>query len=130
MKPISPPRTSRSSLRADAKKVLSTKHDLTTNNLAGWHGDQLQQGHHGDAFAGAALTDHTEKLALAKLEAHTIDRVNNAILGSELGGQIYYFENRFVFAQAKTILIAGVIMAIDTSHTSDTGRNQPDVVVR
>ena len=65
----------------ERKEIAILEQGLTSNDLTRWHGNELQERHHGDAFARTAFTNDAEHLAFGKRESHPIHCVNRAVLG-------------------------------------------------
>src|SRR5438445_26103 len=58
------------------------------------HRDQLQDRHRGDGLAAAGLADHAERLALVERDVDAVDRLQHAVVGSEVGLQALDLEQR------------------------------------
>src|SRR5947208_12689898 len=75
-------------------EVAALEQDLAVDDAARRHRDQLQDRHRGDGLAAAGLADHAERLALVERDVDAVDRLQHAVVGSEVGLQALDLEQR------------------------------------
>src|SRR5206468_2510077 len=75
-------------------EIAALEQDLAVDDAARRHRDQLQDRHRGDGLAAAGLADHAERLALVERDVDAVDRLQHAVVGSEVGLQALDLEQR------------------------------------
>ena len=74
------------------EQVLPEERCLSVYDFPGRCGNEAQEGHHRDAFAATAFTDHPQGFPLGKVKTDTIHRMHYAFWRVETGYEFLDFE--------------------------------------
>ncbi len=86
------PRTWRISLSPISSRFLPSKMTSPCLYLAGWIGDEVQDGERGNRLTTPRLSHHGEGFTLVQVEGHIVHGLDHAFLGVEIGLQAFDLE--------------------------------------
>src|SRR5207253_10490808 len=75
-------------LLGQLEQVAALEHHPTRDG-APWAAEQLHDAQRRDALAAARLTDETKGLALVDREVDAVDRLDDSVVGREVGAQTF-----------------------------------------
>ena len=75
-------------IRRHLEQVAVREQGAAAFDLPGRLGHQLEHGEHGDAFATAAFSHHSQGLTFLELKAHPVDRVDHAFRRVKVSNQV------------------------------------------
>src|SRR3981189_1884949 len=104
--------------------VAPLPQDLSAGDASGGHRDELQDGQRGDGLSAAGLADDTNSLAAFDAEIDAVHRVNDALVGVEMGLESLDLEQcRFACSSPVTVHHARFMQHHMTFLGSSASRN-------